>query len=306
MSNETTLHLSRSRLYLVDLGLLAVALSWGASYSLMQMIIHAGVAVPLFLMLRFALAVPFMFLGTRIRLRDFTRGEILNGVIFGALLYAILTLETLGVKYTTAANAGFLIALSVVLVPFYERVLGKRRQSKLIYVTCVLSLAGGGLISFSDTGPIGFNLGDWLVLLAALIRGFQIFMFGRQTAGKSYSLINITLVELLTVAVLGLLFVCVSDPESMQVIPAIPLNVWGYILFLSLLATAFAFLMQLYAAKLTSPTRVGLILSMEPAFAAGFAVTLMGEVIGIWQGIGGAIIVSAALAGRMLEGKRYE
>ncbi|MEM0671593.1 DMT family transporter [Dickeya oryzae] len=290
----------------MDLGLLAVALSWGASYSLMQMIIHAGVAVPLFLMLRFALAVPFMFLGTRIRLSDFTRGEVLNGVIFGALLYAILTLETLGVKYTTAANAGFLIALSVVLVPFYERVLGNRRQSKLIYATCVLSLAGGGLISFSGTGPIGFNLGDWLVLLAALIRGFQIFMFGRQTAGKSYSLINITLVELLTVAVLGLLFVCVSDPESMQVIPAIPLNVWGYILFLSLLATAFAFLMQLYAAKLTSPTRVGLILSMEPAFAAGFAVTLMGEVIGIWQGIGGAIIVLAALAGRMLEGKRYE
>ncbi|MBQ4797457.1 EamA family transporter, partial [Pectobacterium versatile] len=68
----------------------------------------------------------------------------------------------------------------------------------------------------------------------------------------------------------------------------------GYILFLSVLATAFAFLMQLYAAKLTSPTRVGLILSMEPVFAAGFAVTLMGEVIGIWQGIGGAIIVSAA------------
>ncbi|MEI7189922.1 DMT family transporter [Dickeya dianthicola] len=306
MSNETTLHLSRSRLYLVDLGLLTVALSWGASYSLMQMIIHAGVAVPLFLMLRFALAVPFMFLGTRIRLRDFTRGEVLNGVIFGALLYAILTLETLGVKYTTAANAGFLIALSVVLVPFYERVLGKRRQNKLIYVTCVLSLAGGSLISFSHSGPIGFNFGDWLVLLAALIRGFQIFMFGRQTAGKSYSLINITLVELLTVAALGLLFICVSDPESMQAIPAIPLDIWGYILFLSVLATAFAFLMQLYAAKLTSPTRVGLILSMEPVFAAGFAVTLMGEVIGIWQGIGGAIIVSAALAGRMLEGKRYE
>ncbi|WP_049854767.1 DMT family transporter [Dickeya fangzhongdai] len=306
MSNETTLQLSRSRLYLVDLGLLAVALSWGASYSLMQMIIHAGVAVPLFLMLRFALAVPFMFIGTRIRLCDFTRGEVVNGVIFGALLYAILTLETLGVKHTTAANAGFLIALSVVLVPFYERVLGKRRQSKLIYFTCFLSLAGGGLISFSNGGQVGFNLGDWLVLLAALIRGFQIFMFGRQTAGKPYSLINITLVELLTVAVLGLSFVYVSDPESMRTIPNISLDIWGYILFLSLLATAFAFLMQLYAAKLTSPTRVGLILSLEPAFAAFFAVSIMGEVIGVWQGIGGAVIVFAALVGRVLEGKRYE
>lgn len=306
MSNETTLQLSRARLYLVDLGLLTVALAWGASYSLMQLIIHAGVAVPLFLMLRFALAVPFMFIGTRIRLRYFKQGEIVNGVIFGVLLYAILTFETFGVKYTSAANAGFLIALSVVLVPFYERVLGKRKQSKIIYFTCFLSLIGGGFISLSNADNIGFNLGDTLILFAALIRGFQIFMFGRQTAGKPYSLVNITLVELVTVALLGLVFVSITDSGSMSTIFSIPPEIWGYILLLSLLATAFAFLMQLYAAKLTSPTRVGLILSLEPAFAALFAVVIMGEVIGIWQGIGGAIIVFAALLGRVIEGKRYE
>ncbi|MBD2781886.1 DMT family transporter [Xenorhabdus szentirmaii] len=305
MSNDT-LSLSRGRLWMLDIGLLTVALSWGASYSLMQLIIHAGVTVPLFLMLRFALAVPFMFLGTRIRLRNITRGEIVNGLIFGILLYAILTFETLGVKYTSAANAGFLIALSVVLVPFFERVLGKRKQSKFVYFTCFLSLFGGGLLSFSANGSIGFNFGDSLILLAALIRGFQIFMFGRQTAGKPYSLINITLIELVTVAVLGLASVIVIEPGALRYIPEISPAVWGYILFLSLLATAFAFLMQLYAAKTTSPTRVGLILSLEPAFAAMFAVTIMGETLGILQGMGGLIIVCAALMGRIVEGKRYE
>ncbi|MGJ0625177.1 DMT family transporter [Xenorhabdus bovienii] len=300
------LPLSRRRLYLLDLGLLAVALSWGASYSLMQLIIQAGLTVPLFLMLRFALSVPFMFLGTRVRLRNIKPGEIINGLIFGCLLYAILTFETLGVKYTTASNAGFLIALSVVIVPFFERILGKRKQSKFIYFTCFISLAGGGILSFSNTGNFGFNNGDWLILLAALIRGFQIFMFGKQTSGKSYSLVNITLVELVTVSVLGLTFVLMTDTASLHLIPTITFDVWGYILFLSLLATAFAFLMQLYAAKTTSPTRVGLILSLEPAFAALFAVAIMGETIGILQGIGGAIIVCAALLGRIVEGKRYE
>nr|WP_205409465.1 EamA family transporter [Vibrio ruber] len=75
---------------------------------------------------------------------------------------------------------------------------------------------------------------------------------------------------------------------------------------MSSLATAFAFLMQLYAAKMTSPTRVGLILSLEPAFAAVFALIIMGEVIGFLQGLGGALIVCAALMGRIAEGKRYE
>ncbi|MEO3990778.1 DMT family transporter [Pseudocitrobacter cyperus] len=305
MSNYSILA-PRSRLWIIDLGLLTVALSWGASYSLMQLIIHAGVTVPLFLMLRFALAVPFMFVGTRVRLNSFTRGEVINGIVFGVLLYAILTFETFGVKHTSAANAGFLIALSVVLVPFFERFIGKRKQSKFIYFTCFMSLAGGGMLSLTANGNIEFNQGDILILSAALIRGFQIFMFGRQTAGKDYSLINITLIELLVVAALGLVTIMLTEPTALQYIPEISLSTWGLILFLSLLATAFAFLMQLYAAKITSPTRVGLILSLEPAFAAMFAITIMGETLGLLQATGGGIIICAALLGRIAEGKRYE
>ncbi|CAM7081948.1 Permease of the drug/metabolite transporter (DMT) superfamily [Enterobacter asburiae] len=305
MSNYSILA-PRSRLWIIDLGLLAVALSWGASYSLMQLIIHAGVTVPLFLMLRFALAVPFMFVGTRVRLSSISRGEVINGIVFGVLLYAILTFETFGVKHTSAANAGFLIALSVVLVPFFERFIGKRKQSKFIYFTCFMSLAGGGMLSFTANGSIEFNQGDILILSAALIRGFQIFMFGRQTAGKDYSLINITLIELLVVAALGLVTIVLTEPTALQYIPEISFSTWGLILFLSLLATAFAFLMQLYAAKITSPTRVGLILSLEPAFAALFAITIMGETLGFLQALGGGIIICAALLGRIAEGKRYE
>ncbi|MGG1955512.1 DMT family transporter [Enterobacter cloacae] len=305
MSNYSILA-PRSRLWIIDLGLLTVALSWGASYSLMQLIIQAGVTVPLFLMLRFALAVPFMFVGTRVRLNSFTRGEVINGIVFGVLLYAILTFETFGVKHTSAANAGFLIALSVVLVPFFERFIGKRKQNKFIYFTCFMSLAGGGMLSFTANGNIEFNQGDILILSAALIRGFQIFMFGRQTAGKDYSLINITLIELLVVAALGLVTIVLTEPTALQYIPEISISTWGLILFLSLLATAFAFLMQLYAAKITSPTRVGLILSLEPAFAAMFAITIMGETLGVLQAIGGGIIICAALLGRIAEGKRYE
>ena len=142
------------------------------------------------------------------------------------------------------------------------------------------------MLSFTVNGNIEFNQGDILILSAALIRGFQIFMFGRQTAGKDYSLINITLIELLVVAALGLVTIVLTEPTALQYIPEISISTWGLILFLSLLATAFAFLMQLYAAKITSPTRVGLILSLEPAFAAMFAITIMGETLGVLQAIG--------------------
>ncbi|PHM72169.1 DMT family transporter [Xenorhabdus sp. KJ12.1] len=298
--------LSNTHLYFLDLGLLVIALSWGASYSLMQLIIQAGVTIPLFLMLRFALSVPFMFIGTKIHLSKITKGELVNGLLFGCLLYVILTLETLGVKQTTAANAGFLIALSVVIVPFFERFLGKRKQSKFIYFTCILSFIGGGILSLANTGKFGFNQGDWIILFAALIRGFQIFMFGKQTSGKSYSLINITIIELAIVTLLGFITVLLFEPTSLYFIPKISVKIWGYILFLSAMATAFAFLMQLYAAKVTSPTRVGLILSLEPAFAALFAIVLTGEHIGVLKSIGGLMIISSALLGRIAEGRCYE
>lgn len=67
--------------------------------------------------------------GTRVSLNSFTRDEMINGIVFGVLLYAILTFETFGVKHTSAANADFLIALSVVLVPFFERFIGKRKKA---------------------------------------------------------------------------------------------------------------------------------------------------------------------------------
>ena len=115
MSNYSILA-PRSRLWIIDLGLLTVALSWGklfldAAYYPQESLFPCFNA-------EIRTGCSFMFVGTRVRLNSFTRGEVINGIVFGVLLYAILTFETFGVKHTSAANAGFLIALSVVLVPF--------------------------------------------------------------------------------------------------------------------------------------------------------------------------------------------
>ena len=135
MSNYSILA-PRSRLWIIDLGLLTVALSWGKLFLDAAYYPGRSHCSPV-LMLRFALAVPFMFVGTRVRLNSFTRGEVINGIVFGVLLYAILTFETFGVKHTSAANAGFLIALSVVLVPFLN-VLSARENKANSFISPVL------------------------------------------------------------------------------------------------------------------------------------------------------------------------
>lgn len=297
--------ISNANLYLIDFGLLIVALSWGASYSLMQLITQSGMSVPMFLMLRFSLSVPFMLLYLK-SIRNFNFSEITNGILFGLLLYIILTLETNGVKYTTASNAGFLIVVSVILLPLIERVFAKKRQSIWVYFAGILSVFGCALLCFGQTGNINLNIGDLLILMAALVRSFQIFLFARQTSGKNLSLINITLIELIVVSLLGLIHVLWIEPSVFHKIENVQFEIWLYIIFLSFFATAFAFLMQLYAAKWTSATRVGLILSLEPLFAAIFAVMIVNDVLGWTQILGGGIILIAALIGRWAERIKYE
>lgn len=302
--SEVSERLPRSTIYLIDLGLLVVAIAWGASYSLMQIIVHAGVGVPLFLMLRFLLAIPFMALGARKSIFNIKKGEVVSGVFFGALLYVILTFETLGVKYTTASNAGFLIVVSVVLVPFFERILGGRKQHSAVFMAGGISIVGCGLLCFGKGGFSGANSGDALILLAALVRGYQIYMFGRKSPGEKFSLTNITLIELVVVASLAAINVLVFGGFEASQFDGLTAELWAYIVFLSVFATAFAFIMQLYAAKVSSSTRVGLILSLEPFFAALFAVLIVKDSFNIVQMVGGVMIVAAALLGRWAEEHR--
>ncbi|HEY8907131.1 MAG TPA: DMT family transporter [Rhodoferax sp.] len=70
---------------------------------------------------------------------------------------------------------------------------------------------------------------------------------------------------------------------------------WQASVYLVLGCTVFAFFAQNWALKHTSPSRVALLTSSEPAFGALFAVLWLGESLSITGWIGGGLIVLAAL-----------
>jgi len=57
----------------------------------------------------------------------------------------------------------------------------------------------------------------------------------------------------------------------------------------------FAFVVQNWALRHSTPTRVGLLMGSEPAFGALFAVFWLGEQLSPTAWLGGALIVGAAL-----------
>ncbi|MEU1805960.1 DMT family transporter [Streptomyces sp. NPDC019937] len=290
-----------ARNWLTDVGVLGVAVVWGSTYVAMQ---WSGrfISVPAFLFLRFAIgALAIMLLSLRVW-RGVTREEVSLGVLFGCLLFGILFLETLGVRYTLASNAGFLISLSVMLVPLIERIFLRARVARSIYPLALLSLAGCALLTL-DRG-LSVRSGDLIILAAAVIRASQIVLFGSRAKGREVSLLRVTGIELWVVAFGGLLLSLAQPRQSWHEVTHLPGNAWLVIGYLGVAGTAFAFLTQLHAARVSSPTRVGLVLSTEPFFAAVFAVVLLSEHLSAIQLIGGGVVLLSAYLGRWVDARR--
>ncbi|OKI01394.1 hypothetical protein A6A06_19155 [Streptomyces sp. CB02923] len=290
-----------AKTWLTDIGVLGVAIVWGSTYVAMQ---WSGrfISVPAFLFLRFAMGALVITLLSLRSWRRVTREEVFLGALFGCLLFGILFLETLGVRYTSASNAGFLITLSVMLVPLIERIFLRVRVAGAVYPLTLLSLVGCALLTLSH----GFSVqgGDLIILAAAVIRAAQIVLFGSRSKGRELSLIRVTGIELWVVALGGLLLSLVRPSQSWHEVTHLPGSAWLVIAYLGVAGTAFAFLTQLYAARVSSPTRVGLVLSTEPFFAAVFAVVLLSEHLGPAQLAGGALVLLSAYLGRWVDARR--
>ncbi|MEC3980504.1 DMT family transporter [Amycolatopsis sp. H20-H5] len=274
-----------------------MAIIWGSSYVVMQVVGHS-LPVMAFLALRFLLSLPVIALMGWRSLRTLTRSEVSSGALFGCLLFIVLACETTGVRYTSAANSGFLITVSVVLIPLFELVLFRRRYHVLVYVATVCGLVGCGLLSLGH----GFRPqpGDLIILAAALVRGFQITLFGRGSRGARQSLINVTFVEFVVVFALAATASGMFENSVLAQIGALTANTWLLIAYLGVLGTSFAFFVQLRSARIAGSARVGIILSTEPVFAAACAVLLAAETLGPFQVAGGVLIVLAALGGRIM------
>jgi drug/metabolite transporter (DMT)-like permease len=86
-------------------------------------------------------------------------------------------------------------------------------------------------------------------------------------------------------------------PQQWQALPAFAGYgaFWASVAWLVLACTLFAFFVQNYAVRRSSPTRVALLMGSEPAFGALFACVWLGERLSAAAWMGGALIVAASL-----------
>jgi len=266
--------------------LLAVAIVWGTSYGVAK---GALVFYPVlgFLAVRFLLTF-FLLLPS---LKAQRPKDLLPGIPLGLVLLTIFLCETFGVAITTASNAAFLISLCVVFTPLVEWWLFKERPPSSSLIAAGISLAGALLLT--QAADIEMNLGDCLMIAAAICRAFMVCLTKRFTQHSEVSALALTAVQTGVVGV-GCLAAFALSPGLMPELPTEP-SFWFATIYLVLFGTLFAFFAQNYAVKRTTPTRASLLMGSEPLFGALFAALWLSEQLSATAWLGGILIVAASL-----------
>lgn len=146
-------------------------------------------------------------------------------------------------------------------------------------------------------GALSFNPGDALILLAALLRALNVCVTKRVMRDSALPPLSVTAVQSGVVAFGSAAVALLFAPQQWQPVPSLAGHAmfWGYIGYLVIACTLFAFFAQNFAIKRSSPTRVSLLMGSEPAFGALFACLWLGERISTAAWIGGALIVVASI-----------
>lgn len=259
-----------------DLPVLLVAGVWGSSYLAAKGVTTAGTVVGV-LVLRFAVVVPVLVAVGWGRLRALSAAQVRGGAVLGVVLAGIFLLETYGVVHTSATNAGLIISLTMVFTPLAEsRVRGTRLPGAFLAAAGV-SVAGVALLTQGAgfTAPSG---GDLLMLGAALARTVHVLAMARMESVRGADSMSLTTLQLAgAVVVFGALAVVPGTGASpWATAGGFDGGDWAGLLYLSVFCTLFAFFVQMWAVRRTSPSRVSLLLGTEPVWAALLGVALAG------------------------------
>lgn len=285
--------------WLVDLTLLAVAAVWGSSYLATKDLVTPSTIIAI-LVLRFAIALFTMAAMIGPKVRRLTASEVRIGILLGAILCAIFVLETVGVTKTSATNAGLIISLTIVITPLVERVVSRRRLPPAFYAATVTAVGGVALLTQSD----GFSypsLGDFLMLIAATVRAVHVVVIHRTSSAKSLDSGRLTLVQLATVTAAFLLMSPFIGTGLATTVHRLDAPKWTTLIYLAVACTVFAFFVQMWAVRRTSPSRVSVLLGTEPVWAAVIGITLAGNRLTIVGFVGGALVLIGINWGRRLE-----
>ena len=250
--------------------LILVTAVWGVTFVQVK---DAVELYPLlaFLAIRYVIATAALAPIAVRRLGGFGRDGLVAGAVLGVLVALGIGLQTAGLERTTVTSTGFITGLYVLFTPLLGLALFRTPIPRSLWAGVALALVGLALLSGV---PQGSGRGDLLVLVSAFVQAFQIVMVERYA--NRFDVFALTFVQVAAAALaLGAASLAVEEltvPRGW--------TVWAALIVTGLFAVAFAYVVQVWAQRRVSATRIAIVFSLETVFAGLFGYLLAGDRLG--------------------------
>lgn len=210
-------------------------------------------------------------------------GLVPAGMLLGALMFSAFALQSVGLRTTTATNAGFITVLYVVFAPLGAALVTRRRPPRVAAVCLPMALAGLALLSLHG---LALHRGDALVLACSIAIAAHIVAVSRFV--KRYSALGLATAQLAATAAIHTVFALPSGIHLGRVA-----GDWRLYLITGVLGSGLALSIQVLAQTQLTPLRTSVVLAGEALFAALASAVWLGERLGVREWCGAALMMCA-------------
>lgn len=286
---------SRRTTLLATAALLAMTACWGSTFFLIKDLLDRVPTLD-FLAVRFAIASIVLLIAAPRAVARLSPETRKRAVVLGLLYGVAQILQTAGLAHTAASVSGFITGMYVVATPLFAALLLRTRITPLTWAAVALAAVGLGILTL-DGFAVGY--GEAITLVAALLYALHIVGLGAwSTPSEALGM------SILQIVVIAAVCLVATAPDGV-VLPATAAD-WLSVAYMALFAGALAMLGQTWAQAHLPATRTAIIMSMEPVFAAFFAVLVGNESPTLRMVVGGLVVLSAMLIVELAPRRKLE
>ena len=211
----------------------------------------------------------------------------------GFLLAVGQALQQISLLYTDVANTGVFTIMYVLVVPLISYFVFSKKMHWTIWPAVGLCIVGGLLLSELKNSSV--RLGDTLSILSAFCWGGHIILV-RKTIEYFNFPIAVAMTQCLVGGLLLILPMCLLEAPTITSV----LKDSYEILYVGILSSALAFLLQTYSLQNISPAPAAIIFSLEGVFAAIFAWLILDQFLNEIKILGIFLILSAVILSQII------
>jgi drug/metabolite transporter (DMT)-like permease len=199
--------------------------------------------------------------------------ELFYSGIIGLVLVIYMVFQIVGLRSTSASNSAFITSTSVLMIPFISYLFFR----KIITISNLFGMIFALVGVYYITGGLSksFVIGDLYTLISALLVAVHIILVDYFTKVRKQDGLTLGIFQSFFAALFGLIcWACFENPAFSGVVYSHDL--WSSVLLTALFCTAFAFTGQVYMQQYVSPTRISIVLLLEPIFTTIYSLFIAG------------------------------